>query len=107
MRLVQVVVPDERRDDIVSVLRDEELGVVAVTVEYVGIGPLFEPSTVTVTLSRTSDSAYGRLPNELARAIENRTGDSVTVSVRYRDYERSNVTTSARGQPNTVLGVES
>ena len=85
-----------------------DLGVVSVTAEYVGIGPLFEPSTVTVTLSRTSDSPYDRLPNDLARAIDNRTGERVTVQVNYRDYARSNVSTSAsaRRQPNTVLGVE-
>jgi uncharacterized hydrophobic protein (TIGR00341 family) len=83
----------------------DRLGVVSITAEYVGVGPLFEPSTVTVTLSRTSDRAYSRLPNELARAIDNRTGERVTVAVRYQDYERSNVTTSARVQPNTVLGV--
>jgi uncharacterized hydrophobic protein (TIGR00341 family) len=94
----------------------DDLGVVAVTAEYVGVGPLFEPSTVTVTLSRTSDRTYQRLPNDLARAIDNRTGERVTVQLHYRDYERSNVTTTAsaaapsprpaRPQPNTVLGVE-
>ncbi|PSP83746.1 TIGR00341 family protein [Halobacteriales archaeon QS_6_64_34] len=93
----------------------EELGVVGITAEYVGVGPLFDPSTVTVTLSRTSDRSYEQLPNELARAINGRTDEQAAVQVRYRDYERSNVsnaatvtstTTPARVQPNTVLGVE-
>jgi len=82
------------------------LGVVSITAEYVGIGPLFEPSTVTVTLSRSSNRAYRGLPNDFARAIDNRTGERVTAQVRYRDYDRSNVSTGARAQPNTVLRVE-
>ncbi len=86
----------------------DELGVVSITAEYVGVGPQFDPSTVTVTLSRASDSAYSRLPDELARAIGDRTGEPVRVRVRYQDYERSNVSRAANGrrQPNTVLGVE-
>jgi len=86
----------------------DQLGVVSVTAEYVGVGPLFEPSTVTVTLSRTSDRPYEGLPNDLARAIDERTGERVTVQVNYRDFARSNVSTTAseRRQPNTVLGVE-
>ncbi|MDS0281132.1 TIGR00341 family protein [Haloarcula onubensis] len=85
----------------------DDLGVVSVTAEYVGVGPLFEPSTVTVTLSRTSDRPYRQLPNELARAIDERTGERVTVQVRYQDYQQSNVSTvDTRRRPNTVLGVE-
>ncbi len=67
----------------------DELGVVSITAEYVGVGPLFDPSTVTVTLSRTSDRSYAGLPDELARAIDDRTNERVAVQVHYRDYERS------------------
>ncbi|MDS0257907.1 TIGR00341 family protein [Haloarcula sp. S1CR25-12] len=84
----------------------DELGVVSVTAEYVGIGPLFEPSTVTVTLSRTSERPYEQLPGALARAIDERTGERVTVAVRYRDYDRATAPTpqTPQPQPNTVLG---
>lgn len=75
------------------------LGVVSITAEYVGIGPYFEPSTVTVTLSRFSDRQYDGLPNALDRAIRDRTDEKVTVSVRYQDYHRSNVSASLAGPP--------
>jgi len=74
-----------------------ELDVVALSSEYVGIGPVFGPSTVSVTLSRASDRQYGGLPSELHRAIRNRTGEDVTVTVQYQDYDRSNVSASLTG----------
>jgi len=84
----------------------DELGAVSVTAEYVGVGPFFEPSTVTVTLSRTSDRPYEQLPSALARAIDERTGERVTVAVRYRDYDRATAPPprTPQSQPNTVLG---
>jgi uncharacterized hydrophobic protein (TIGR00341 family) len=78
------------------------LGVVSITAEYVGVGPLLEPSTVTATLSRSSDRAYSQLPDELAQAIGNRTSENVQVYVRYRDYQRSNVSASLRGGPRVT-----
>lgn len=78
----------------------DELDVVAITAEYVGAGPLSDPSTVTVTLSRFSGRQYNRLPNELDRAIRNRSDEEVTVTVRYQDYDRSNVSASLAGPPS-------
>ncbi|WP_324663142.1 TIGR00341 family protein [Haloarcula sediminis] len=77
----------------------DELGVVSITAEYVGVGPLFDPSTVTVTLSRTSDRPYEGLPDELARAIDDRTNERVTVQVRFHDYERSTSPNAATPTP--------
>ncbi|WP_262175650.1 TIGR00341 family protein [Haloarcula laminariae] len=79
----------------------DDLGVVSVTAEYVGTGPLFDPSTVTVTLSRTSDRPYEELPDELAQAIDERTDERVMVQVRFRDYERSTVPSAASGTTPT------
>jgi len=76
-----------------------ELQVVGTTSEHVGIGVPSSPSTVTVTLSRTSDRQYSGLANDLDRAISNRTDESVTVSVQYQDYHRSNVSASLT-EPN-------
>jgi len=75
----------------------EGLDVVSTTAEYVGVDPFLEPSTVTVTLARSSDRAYSGLPDELARAIGNRTGENVRVSVRYQDYQRSNTSATLAG----------
>ena len=77
----------------------DRLGVVSITAEYVGVGPLFDPSTVTVTVSRTSDRPYAGLPEALARAIDDRTDERVAVQVHFRDYERSTVPSATTPTP--------
>ncbi|MFB6140507.1 MAG: DUF389 domain-containing protein [Halosimplex sp.] len=65
-----------------------------VTVQYAGLSPFRDPTTVSVSLTRLSDRSYPALPNELARGIAERTGENVTVLVSYTDYEVSNATGS-------------
>lgn len=72
----------------------EELEITGISAEYVAAGSVSDPTTVTVTLSRSSDRQYGGLPNEFDREITERTGENVTVKVEYEDFDRSNVTRS-------------
>jgi len=64
---------------------------------------VFDPSTVTVTVSRLNDRPYGELPNDLERAIGDRTDENPTVMVQFRDYERSNVTSPQQARATSVV----
>lgn len=89
-----------------DVVSDEEYGPLSlrgVTVQYAGVSPVEEPTTVSVSLTRRSDESYPALPNDLARQISDRTGEDVTVLVTYADYEVSNATGTASGAEPTAL----
>ncbi|RXK51415.1 DUF389 domain-containing protein [Halorientalis pallida] len=67
------------------------LSVSDTTFEYAGVGPVSEPTTVTVTLARTGNRSYPDLPERLARRIADRTDTSVAVRVQYADYDTATV----------------
>ncbi len=75
----------------------EELEVTSIATEYAAAGPFSDPTTVTVTLSRTSDQSYGDLPNSFYRAIANETDEDVQVRVQYQDFDQANVSTTGTG----------
>ncbi len=62
----------------------DELDVVAVRTEY---DALSGSRTVTVTLSRTSNRSYPSLARDVQRRIDERTGRSPEVRVRYQNYQ--------------------
>jgi len=90
--------------DVVTDDRYGRLSLRGVTVQYAGMSPVHEPTTVSVALTRTTDESYPSLPNELAREITNRTGENVTVLVSYTDYEVSNATEPASSDGESVAG---
>ncbi|WP_436924182.1 TIGR00341 family protein [Halosimplex amylolyticum] len=67
----------------------ENLGITQVSTEYTTVGPFGDPSTVTIALSRTNEQSYPDLPGVLDRRITERTGENVTVRVRYVDFVTS------------------
>ena len=79
-------------DETTAVLSDspyDDLGITSVSTEYTAVGPVGDPSTVTVVLSRTDGASYPELPTALDRQISERTGENVTVQVRYIEYDQS------------------
>jgi uncharacterized hydrophobic protein (TIGR00271 family) len=60
-----------------------------VAVSYDDAGLLGEPETVTVTLGRTDGGDYTGLARSLQSSVADRTGDDVTVRLRFVDYETS------------------
>mgnify|MGYP000383299769 CR=1 FL=1 len=90
-----------------DVITDEEYGRLSlrgVTVQYAGVSPVENPTTVSVSLTRTTDQSYPSLPNDLAGEISDRTGENVTVLVTYADYEVSNATGPASSDGESVAG---
>ncbi|WP_123539137.1 DUF389 domain-containing protein [Halosimplex salinum] len=67
----------------------QNLGITDVSTEYTAVGPLGDPSLVTVVLSRTDGESYPDLPGTLDRQITEQTGENVSVQVRYLDFDRS------------------
>ncbi|MFC7196043.1 DUF389 domain-containing protein [Halosimplex aquaticum] len=67
----------------------DRLGITQVSTEYTSVGPFGDPSTVTIALSRTDNGSYSNLPAVLDRSITERTGENVTVRVRYIDFDTS------------------
>ncbi|WP_415382232.1 TIGR00341 family protein [Halosimplex sp. TS25] len=67
----------------------DRLGITQVSTEYTSVGPFGDPSTVTIALSRTDNQSYPNLPTVLDRSITDRTGENVTVRVRYIDFDTS------------------
>ena len=77
----------------VSALLDDpsydDLQIVEIRYQYRNPVLQLEPETVTVSLSRTSDREYPDLAARLDERITRRTGESVTVRVRFVDYQVS------------------
>jgi len=91
-----------------SVLDDPayaDLTFVQSSVEYGFTGGLFEPESVTVTISRTTDREYAALPNRLQRRITAVTNRNPSVRVRFVDYEVADAreTGFASGAPPSRL----
>ncbi|WP_137284005.1 TIGR00341 family protein [Halorussus salinisoli] len=87
-----------------SILDDSEyanLTFVQTSVEYGFTGNLFEPETVTVTISRTSDREYPNLPNRLQRQVVDRTNQNPEVRVHFVDYEVANSSQESLGVPHS------
>jgi uncharacterized membrane protein len=79
--------------EVSSVLDDPayaNLTFVQTSIEYGYTGGLFEPETITVTISRTSDEEYPELPDRLQRRITSQTDQNSTVRVHFVDYETAN-----------------
>lgn len=80
-------------EDVENVLDDptyDELGVVSIRTQYRGTALISTPTSVTVTLSAPSSSSPA-LANQLEQRIKATTGNNVRVNVRFRTFQRSNV----------------
>ncbi|WP_459191443.1 TIGR00341 family protein [Halosimplex sp. J119] len=75
--------------DVLQQSEYDRLGITQVSTEYTSVGPFGDPSTVTIALSRTDNESYPDLPTVLDRSITERTGENVTVRVRYIDFDTS------------------
>lgn len=101
----QVTYEQTINGEVSSVLDDPEyanLTFVQTSIQYGFTGDLFEPETVTVTISRTTDRRFPELPTRLQRRIARRTGQDPSVRVHFVDYETAN--DSRRSRSVSPLG---
>lgn len=92
-----------------SALDDPEyrsLELVGVSTQYNDMGLLGSTESVTVTVSRTSDSDFDTLPQTLQDRISDRTGQGITVNVRYLDYERVPASTTRQATDQPIGGLD-
>ena len=86
----QVTYEKTINEEVGSVLDNPEyanLTFVQTSIEYGFTGGLFQPETVTVTISRTSDREYPGLPTRFQRQITAATNQNPSVRVHFVDYE--------------------
>jgi uncharacterized hydrophobic protein (TIGR00271 family) len=69
--------------------RYESLSVVSIRTQYGGTDPFASPESVSVTLVKNANASYPRLSARLYRRIAAATDPSVTVTVRFRTYQRT------------------
>jgi uncharacterized hydrophobic protein (TIGR00271 family) len=67
----------------------EELELVSVATEYNDMNLLTRSESVTVTVSRSDDELYTEFAEEIRQRIEQNTGRSITVNVRFIDYQQA------------------
>ncbi|WP_224333775.1 DUF389 domain-containing protein [Haloprofundus halobius] len=65
------------------------LELVSVKTEYNGLSPSENGVSVTVTVSRTTDTGYELLADDLRAGLDGTTSRPVTVNVRFLDYQQS------------------
>jgi uncharacterized membrane protein len=85
----------------------QNLTYVQTNTQYGFTGDFFEPETVTITVSRTSDREYPRLVNRLQRRISTATGQNPVVRVHFVDYETAATSEQSRGTGNATTSSQS
>jgi uncharacterized hydrophobic protein (TIGR00341 family) len=86
----QVTYEQTVNQEVSSVLENSEyanLTFVQTSIQYGYTGSLFEPETITVTISRTSDREYPELVNRLQQRIRAETNQDPVVRIHFVDYE--------------------
>jgi len=69
----------------------EELEITEINSGFIPADSFSDTTTVTITLSRSADQEYESLPNDLDRAISDRTGEDIRVQVQYQGLHQSSV----------------
>ncbi|WP_115862562.1 TIGR00341 family protein [Halorussus litoreus] len=85
----QITYEQTVNQEVASVLDDQayaNLTFVQTSIQYGFTADLFEPETITVTISRTSDREYPELANRLQRRVAAETGQNPALRVRFVDY---------------------
>lgn len=75
--------------DVVDQNRYSALELVSVSTEYNDMGIVGTVESVTVTVSRSDDTDYEFLASDIQSRLVQRTGQSVTVNVRFIDYQQA------------------
>jgi len=75
----------------------ENLTAVSVRSQYSAAAPVDTPQTVTVVVSDDQSGNYSELDEDVAARIAERTGENVTVRVRFIDYQTTTTTPAAIG----------
>jgi len=75
----------------------ENLTAVSVRSQYSAAAPVDTPETVTVVVSDDQSGSYPELDEDVAARIAERTGENVTVRVRFVDYQTTTVTPASIG----------
>lgn len=86
----QVTYEKTVNEEVSSALQSPEyanLTFVKTSIQYGYTGGFFDPETITVTISRTSDREYPNLANRLQRQIWSGTGQTPAVRVQFVDYQ--------------------
>jgi len=84
----------------VAALEEPERGnltAVSVRSQYSAAAPVDTPQTVTVLVSDDQSGNYSRLDEDIAARIAERTGENVTVRVRFIDYQTTTATPASTG----------
>jgi len=85
----------------------ENLTAVSVRSQYSAAAPVDTPQTVTVVVSDEQSGNYSDLDEDVAARIAERTGENVTVRVRFVDYQTTTATPATIGSSTAeaLLGV--
>lgn len=79
----------------------ESLELVAVRVQYNGLGSFGSPETLTLTMSRTTDGDPPQIADEIDDRIAAATGHNIQIRVRFIEYQRSD-----NAEPSQAVGYQ-